>query len=328
MTMITAIVAAAIPTAVYSLLIWWLDRYEKEPLHLIVAAFLWGSLPAIGLALVIESGLASSATQALLGPDRVAWSIAPLVEEPIKALALLGLFLFARREFDGALDGIVYGALVGFGFSMTENALYFARPAADLSASFWVRGVVFGMNHAFFTSMVGLAFSSARYDRTPWRAAAVCCGGLALAVLFHALHNFIVMRLQVAGMLVSWLIQSGGMLVILAVMVLSWRHERQRMERELRDEVLSGVLSEQDYEDVLSSIRRFRRQSEALLLGGWARYWRVRRLHHLATELAFCKSHLSQADHYHSCADRDHLREEILALRACLGRDAPVWGKP
>ena len=52
MPILTAIVAAAIPTAIYSMLLWWLDRYEKEPPWLIAAAFLWGSLPAIGLAVL------------------------------------------------------------------------------------------------------------------------------------------------------------------------------------------------------------------------------------------------------------------------------------
>ena len=121
MTTLFAILAAAIPTAIYGMLVWWLDRYEKEPPWLIAAAFLWGSLPAIGLALLFELGLQIPLARSPIGPDLAAWGLAPLVEEPVKALALVGLFLLARREFDGPLDGIVYGSLVGFGFSMTEN---------------------------------------------------------------------------------------------------------------------------------------------------------------------------------------------------------------
>ena len=57
MNVLAAILAAAVPAAFYGLLIWWLDRYEKEPLWLILVAFLWGSLPAIGLAVAFELGL-------------------------------------------------------------------------------------------------------------------------------------------------------------------------------------------------------------------------------------------------------------------------------
>lgn len=318
MSLFIAIIAAAIPTAIYSMLLWWLDRYEKEPLPLILAAFLWGSLPAIGLAVLFELVLPVSPEQSPL--------VAPLVEEPIKALALLGLFFFARREFDGTLDGIVYGALVGFGFSMTENVLYFQKHIDDLGVSVWVRGVLFGLNHAFFTSITGLALGPVRYDRTRWRSVLAFLGGLALAILFHEVHNFVI-RFQIAGLFFSWLIQSGGVIVVLAIAVLAWRHERRWMEQELGDEVRAGVLSPDDYADILSSLRRMRRQFDALLAGGWPRYRRVRRLHHLATKLAFCKSQLRLADRFHTCDDREHLRKAILALRATLDGEEPAWGK-
>src|SRR5512144_597912 len=123
MITLIAILAAAVPALVYGWLIWWLDRYEKEPLWLIAVAFLWGSLPAIGLSVLFEVVLQVPLASSTIGPDLASWGLAALVEEPIKALALVGLFLFMRREFDGPLDGIVYGSLVGFGFSMTENAL-------------------------------------------------------------------------------------------------------------------------------------------------------------------------------------------------------------
>ena len=56
------------------------------------------------------------------------------------------------------------GALIGFGFSMTENLLFFLY-YGDLDRALWIRGVFFGLNHAFFTSLVGLALGAARSDR-------------------------------------------------------------------------------------------------------------------------------------------------------------------
>ena len=37
-------IASAVPTAVYVLLVWWIDRYEKEPLKLLACALLWGAI--------------------------------------------------------------------------------------------------------------------------------------------------------------------------------------------------------------------------------------------------------------------------------------------
>ncbi len=325
MPFLTAIAAAAIPTAIYSMLLWWLDRYEKEPLSLIFAAFWWGAIPALALALLVELFVLVPLEPHLIGPEVSNWSIVPIIEELLKALAVVGLYTWARREIDGPLDGIVYGALVGFGFSMTENALYFLR-YDNITTLFWLRSVLFGMNHAFFTSMVGLAFGLVRHQRDPILKGLVLACGFLLAVLFHAAHNYFISEPTAGGIVASWVVQSVGVLVVLLVAVLAWRGERAVMERELRDEVADGVLSSEEYQEITSSMRRLQHQTRALLLGGWACFWKVRRLHHLTTELAFCKSRIRMADRYQRCDETDDLRHEITALRAALEGKRMAWG--
>ena len=64
-----------------------------------------------------------------------------------------------------------------------------------------------------------------------------------------------------------------------------------------------------------------------LLTGGWSRYRQTRRMHQLATELAFCKSQLRLEDRYRTCDERDQLRGELTALRALIERDEQIWGE-
>jgi len=52
-----AVLGALIPTLFYVLFVWWLDRYEKEPLQLLVLAFLWGAGPAALLSVGVEMAL-------------------------------------------------------------------------------------------------------------------------------------------------------------------------------------------------------------------------------------------------------------------------------
>lgn len=326
MTVLNAIVLAVLPTALYSTLIWWLDRYEKEPLTLVAIAFTWGAAPAIALAVLLELVLVVPLGDSLLGPNSTRWSLAPLVEEPLKAVALFGLFTWARREIDGPLDGIVYGALVGFGFSMTENAIYFLY-APDPSGLFLLRSVLFGLNHAFFSAMVGLAFGAIRYWHMRSLKVLTIIAGLAGAVLFHSLHNFLVAVVATFGLLLSWLVQSIGIVAVLAVMILTWRNERRWMEQELGDEIRAGVISQIDYADTLSSTRRSRRQIQALLNDGWLAFRRVRRLQHLITELAFCKSRERRADRFQPCDETDLIRSEIVALRTAMEKDGMVWAE-
>ncbi|NTV99979.1 MAG: PrsW family intramembrane metalloprotease [Oscillochloris sp.] len=325
MSLLFAVLAAVLPTVIYALLIWWLDRYEKEPLPLLAAAFFWGMLPAVGLALVSDHILGLRPTESPLGPSLGAGSLAPLIEEPIKAVALLALFGYARDEFDGPLDGIVYGALVGFGFSMSENLLFFLTYPDDLPALFWIRGVAFGLNHAFFTSIVGLALGAVRYRRGPAPVLLAVPCALVVAITFHALHN-IAAGHRLPGLALSWLIQSSGVLAVLAVAVLSWRHEAGMIERQLGEEIRLGVITPANHRVALSAPARARTELRALLGGGFQRYRQVSLLYHLITELAFCKHQLSIGDSHRSCNLRDDLRCRIVALRAALEDedDAPL----
>jgi RsiW-degrading membrane proteinase PrsW (M82 family) len=329
MSTISAFFAVVAPTAVYTLLLWWLDRYEKEPWPLILAAFLWGALPAIFLAISFEVFLSRSLAH-LAGAQNwkdlgfEVWVLAPLVEEPIKGIALLILFFFVRHEFDGPLDGIVYGALIGFGFSMTENLIYILQ-YSDVDSLFWLRGVLFGLNHAFFTSMFGLSLGAVRYIRSKLVCSFAIIGGLLVSVLFHALHNYVV-RYQFAGMLLSWLIQSSGVVVVLAVAVLAWRHERRWMVEELGEEIRAGVISLDDYGEVISSFMRLRRQVVELFTHGWVRFWQVRRLHHLITKLAFRKSQ-TRIDDTHPADSCDRLRNEIIELRQVMANHEHITEK-
>ena len=162
--------AAAIPTLLYAGLIYWVDRYEKEPLWLLAAAFIWGAVPSIILAFFINSFLTVPLyllTDAVTADALAGTFIAPPVEESIKALALLGIFLFWKKEIDSPLDGIIYGAMVGMGFAMVENVFYFIDVFLEGGLEAWgmnilLRALVFGLNHALFTSMTGLGIAIGR----------------------------------------------------------------------------------------------------------------------------------------------------------------------
>ena len=129
MDLVTVITIAALlalaPTLVYALVVWWLDRHEKEPLPLLVVAFVWGAIPAVILALVLEIAAGFPLQQIVATAQAreitTASLIAPIVEECVKAIILVVLFLAYKREFDNVLDGVVYGAMVGLGFALRRE---------------------------------------------------------------------------------------------------------------------------------------------------------------------------------------------------------------
>ena len=325
-----SLLASVVPIVIYAAIIWWFDRYEKEPLWLLSVTFLWGAIPAIILALIVELILGipvSVLGEGLLTDVVESGGVAPVVEEIAKAVALLGLFLFLRREFDNVLDGIIYGALVGFGFAMTENMLYFL---SSLFAESWVewgivvflRAIVFGLNHAFFTSLTGAALGLARLSRVAWEKWLVPPFGLGLAIAFHAIHNIgtSLAELSCLTVLFSFLTDWGGVLVVFVVILLCAQQEKKWITQELKEEVASGVLSPVDYALTVSYRQRFGARWEALLGQSWQRWRQLGRLFQLATELAFKKYQLRVAgDGEDTRADIARLRNQIVALRAEMG---------
>jgi RsiW-degrading membrane proteinase PrsW (M82 family) len=324
------IVLAAVPTLVYVLVLWFADRYEKEPLRLLIITFLWGAVPAAVLSFFTEGafeGLTEGLSPGLSAFVGVTF-VAPLVEETFKGLAVLGVFLLARNEFDGLLDGIIYGAIVGFGFAMSENVLYFMRAWTrsgfwGLSFSVFGRAIVFGLNHAMYTSFTGIGFGLARYTKSGPKGLLWVLGGLALAMMAHFAHN--ASAGFPYGCLLSVFLDWGGVFVVLVAIALAWRRERAWMTQELAEEVQAGVLSAEQYETIISRRNRYRQQWRAL---GEAGVWRTRlwgTLAHTATELAF-KRHqqtvLGAAEHHGKAIAA--LRQKIVRLRQNLDDEAAL----
>jgi len=80
-----------------------------------------------------------------------------------KALVLFAIFFFWRDEFDGVTDGVIYAAMVGLGFAMTENIKYYGMAVAENNALgvFIVRGIFSPFAHPLFTGMTGVGLGLA-----------------------------------------------------------------------------------------------------------------------------------------------------------------------
>lgn len=247
LAILISLFAAVIPALLYSLIFYWADRYEREPKRLVIITFVWGALPAIILSLIFELALDGpiNGVESSLVSDLVSGSVvAPIVEELAKGAALLAIFLWRRQEFDGVLDGVVYGALVGFGFAMTENFLYFVGAYesggfGSLTFTILLRAIVFGLNHAFYTSLIGIGLGLARNKRSFFARAFWFSIGLGAAILAHALHNLGagLAAVNPASLLISLIVAGGGLATILLTVGLSWQHERNILDAELSPEI-------------------------------------------------------------------------------------------
>lgn len=325
LVLVLAILGALVPMAIYIALVWWLDRYEKEPFWLLALAFLWGAIPAALLSVILE--IALDIPLAVLGGEGLVANLAsvsinaPLVEESTKGLALIGLVLIFRHEFDDVLDGIVYGAMIGFGFAFTENLFAYFLPilveegfGAGL-INILMRSVVFGFNHAFWTGIIGAAVGYARLSRSWGRRLFVPMVGWAAAVLFHGIHNAgttLVEQTFCLSLGVSVVVDWGGLMLLLGIAYLVLRKESHWIEHGLAEEVRQSALTPQEFDLLRSAGQRMWVRWRAWNRGGRMAYRSVGRYYQVATELAFKKQHLR------SLGDEGGNLEEIQRLRRLL----------
>jgi protease PrsW len=293
-----SITAAALPAALYVALIYTVDRYEKEPGWLLAATFFWGAVPSIMLA-VLFNAIGSLPFYLAAGPvvgDALATVlVAPPVEEAVKALALLGIFILLRHEIDGLLDGIIYGAMVGMGFAMVENIFYFIHVYNEAGIEAWrtnilFRTVLFGLNHSLFTSMTGLGLAAGRFSRRRSLRYLYPIAGWSLAVFLHAAHN---LGASLSGplCLLMPITDWGGVWLLGAIVVWAVWQEKQWIRSYLAEEVERGTLSQWQYETASSGRARFRYCMNALFDRGIGPYRDAHRFYRHCSELAYKKHH-------------------------------------
>jgi len=261
---------------------------------------------------------------------------APVIEEAFKGGALLIILWFFRREFDNVLDGLVYGALIGLGFAMTENIFYFGEAyredgAAGLGELFVARAVVSGLGHAQYTGTTGAAigWARSRYGRGVGQYVAPVAGYV-LAVLQHFLWN--TGAVVIAGLkgedlsAISLVLLMAPFFILPAVIVLylvartASRRELQIMREMLHDEAARGVLTPAEYQVLTTDKLRKAALTEAERRGGKALERRLRRFFQVAADLAFRRYHLRRGELLKpgQQAPDDRYREELAALRAEL----------
>ncbi|MFH1467892.1 MAG: PrsW family intramembrane metalloprotease [Pseudomonadota bacterium] len=312
-----SVLCAGLPMLGALAALWWLDRYDREPVWLLVLVFAWGAVGAVSLAMV-GSSIALVPVSLLFGATVATHTgtvlIAPLVEEPTKALLLP---LVARsRFFDNATDGFVYGGAAGLGFAMTENFLYFMSTAAEGDIGTWfgtvlIRTFFSAMMHATATALVGACLGWGVF-RGRLATAAGGAVGLLLGMTIHGVWNGLITAEQLLGadgvlFGTNLLVLPAEIAVAFCVFQVCLWEEGRTIRRELQEEAALGTLPAQHVGILASSWRRQRR--------GWlpagiprARYVRD------ATTLAFRRAQARrlQGPRHAACA------REIVELRARL----------
>lgn len=294
---LAATMMAMLPVPVLILLAFFLDRYEAEPIWMLAVAFFWGATIAILFAGMFNT-LNAAILMKLLGKgmgDALAAPLsAPPVEEISKAMVLFAFFFFKKDEFDGVLDGILYAAMVGLGFAMTENITYYAKGIAQggtqaAAVTFFLRCVMGAYGHPLFTSMTGIGLGISRQSDNPMVKKIAPIAGLCGAMFLHFLWNLS----GLFGLVQFFMVYLAVMFpALVAVVVVAWfaiKRDSGIVRQHLAADLQSGWITPADL-DCLCSVKTRLRTSMAALKTGGVSAWKQRVAYHqLTSELALCR---------------------------------------
>lgn len=264
MGLLISLLGATLPALLYAGILYWLDRYEKEPLRLIGGVFLWGAIIASLAAFIINSltgtGLLFISQSEVFSDAAVAIFTAPVIEEILKGLAVLLVMLSFYSEFDSILDGIIYSGVTALGFAAAENTYYIFQYGylesswAGLKNMFILRSLILGWTHPFYTAFTGIGLAIYRSTPRSARKYTAPVAGLLLAIFTHSVHNLIVTIFpNIAGALLLILWDWVGWMGILGVIIWATDRERRRLKFHLKEEVQRGTLTGEQYRIAISA---------------------------------------------------------------------------
>lgn len=318
MAFIVSLFFAFVPAFLMAMFVYWLDRYEKEPLALLGAAFFWGAVVAAGGAFVINTVFGVSiyylTGSGNLADQATASLVAPFVEEGLKGLAILIVFLFFRKEFDSVLDGIIYAGIAALGFAATENILYiyghgYQEGGWDgLWTLVFIRVIVVAWQHPFYTAFTGIGLAMARLNKNVLVKIIAVPIGYLIAVFLHGFHNsFGSFVGGLEGFALGSLLDWSGWFFMAIFIIFMISRERGIVQRQLQGEVASGLISQAQLQRALSPMT----MSTAIFTGGAS----ASRFFRTCGELAFKKEEYAKlGDEGGNLAIIEKLRGELAIL--------------
>lgn len=263
MGLIVSLFFGFVPMFFFAAIVFWIDRYEKEPKILLGATFFWGVVIAAGGAFIINTAFGmgiyiftGSEGAAEIGTTSI---VAPIVEEFLKGLAVVIVFFMFRKEFDSVLDGIIYGGIAALGFAATENTLYIFRNGyqeggwGGLFLLAFIRVIIVGWQHPFYTAFTGIGLAVSRTNRNLIIKLIAPMIGFGMAVTTHAFHNTFGGLIGglgglAAGTFVDWI----GWTFMFGFIIWMISNERNIVKRHLHSEMITGLISQSQYQKALS----------------------------------------------------------------------------
>jgi RsiW-degrading membrane proteinase PrsW (M82 family) len=179
---LTAAIAPGLSLLVYFYL---KDRYETEPIHLVLKMFIFGILIVIP-SVVLQRSLIQEFGE---GTFTSAFFLSGGLEEFLKWFVLYHL-IYRHASFDEPYDGIVYAVAVSLGYATLENVMYAFLNASSFSMLL-MRALLPVSGHALFGVVMGYYLGKAKF--VPEKSYIYMWASLLLPMFWHGTFDYILL---------------------------------------------------------------------------------------------------------------------------------------
>ena len=190
MTLLIVSIAPIITLLVY---VYYRDKYEKEPLSLLIKGVITGMIITIPIIFAeklignIFMPKESAPLYAIAFFD--AFMVAALCEEAFKFLAVY-MLIWRNPNFNEKFDGIVYAVFVSLGFALVENILYVTGSGNGITVGI-TRAFTAVPAHAMFGVLMGYYMGMAKFSAK--ESSMAIQKAFVVPFLFHGIYDFILM---------------------------------------------------------------------------------------------------------------------------------------
>ncbi len=179
---------ALAPVFIILIYIYVRDKYEKEPLSLLLKSLFFGGLIVLPV-IYVETSLTTISAFAtrVSAAFYDAFIVAAITEEVFK-FAVLYWLIKKSPEFNERFDGIVYAVFISLGFAAIENILYVFDSGLNTGI---VRAFTAVPAHAFFGVSMGYYFALSKFKTENTRLNLI--KALLIPIILHGIYDFILM---------------------------------------------------------------------------------------------------------------------------------------
>ena len=192
---------AVAPVALLLFVVYKSDKYEKEPLGMLILAFVLGILSiqmdllTVALINVVYTGSTvfySAFLEAGIPEELCKWTLFMLV-------------IWRNKNFNEFFDGIVYATFIGLGFACVENIMY-VFGEGDFFSALYVGHLRAGLSvpgHFLFGVIMGYCLAMAKYY--PEQRKKYLLFSLIVPMAAHGIFDYIIMLMSGLGSAVPFI---------------------------------------------------------------------------------------------------------------------------